>query len=216
MEFNYLIYLKFLIAIFTVVNPIGVLPIYSSKIEGLSKEDKKVVRRTASLAIFIILIVSMFLGQYILQFFSISLNSFRIAGGILITITAFTMISGKINEEKQNPEEKKDLNNIKNFTIVPLAIPIMVGPGAISTAIVWGVKYDEWADYLGLMLAILAFSMICYGLFKSSDKFVSILGKTGSNVVTRLMGLVLMALGVEILTTGLVDLYTRHFSPLMS
>ena len=150
------LYLKFFIALFAVINPIGVMPVISNLTEGFDKKEQKMVVKTTTVAIFIILIVSLFLGQIILNIFSISLNSFRIAGGILITLIAFTMINGKLTEEKQNKEEKQDINNIKNFAVVPLAIPILAGPGAISTTIMWGAKYNNWIDLLGLSVAIIA------------------------------------------------------------
>lgn len=209
------IYLKFFIALFAVINPIGVLPLFSNMVEGLNKQEELKIRKTTTLSIIIILLTGLLVGQMILNFFSISLNSFRIVGGILICNIAFTMISGKLTEEKQNNEEKKDLSNITNFAIVPLAIPILAGPGAISTTIVWGAKYSNLIDIIGLGCAILCFGALCYILFTSSTKFVKILGKTGSNVVTRLMGLILMALGVEILTTGIVEFYLINLKPIL-
>lgn len=201
------LYFKFFIALFAVINPIGVMPVISNLTEGFEKKEQKMVVKTTTVAIFIILIVSLFLGQIILNIFSISLNSFRIAGGILITLIAFTMINGKLTEEKQNKEEKQDINNIKNFAVVPLAIPILAGPGAISTTIMWGAKYNNWIDLLGLSVAIIAFSLLCYVLFRSSPKLFSYIGKTGANVVTRIMGLILMAIGIEVLTTATVQFY---------
>lgn len=209
------LYLKFFIALFAVINPIGVMPVISNLTEGFDKKEQKMVVKTTTVAIFTILIVSLFLGQIILNIFSISLNSFRIAGGILITLIAFTMINGKLTEEKQNKEEKQDINNIKNFAVVPLAIPILAGPGAISTTIMWGAKYNNWIDLLGLSAAIVAFSLLCYVLFRSSSKFFSYIGKTGANVVTRIMGLILMAIGIEVLTTATVQFYILNLQPIV-
>jgi membrane protein, marC family len=209
------LYLKFFIALFAVINPIGVMPVISNLTEGFDKKEQKMVVKTTTVAIFTILIVSLFLGQIILNIFSISLNSFRIAGGILITLIAFTMINGKLTEEKQNKEEKQDINNIKNFAVVPLAIPILAGPGAISTTIMWGAKYNNWIDLLGLSVAIVAFSLLCYVLFRSSSKLFSYIGKTGANVVTRIMGLILMAIGIEVLTTATVQFYIINLQPIV-
>ena len=197
------IYFKFFISLFALVNPIGSIPIFSTLTQNLTPQERNDISRKACIAIACVLLVSLFLGQIILGFFSISLNSFRIAGGFLVVMISLSMVQGKITEESQNKEEKNDLAKIKNFAIVPLAIPIMAGPGSISSVIVFGSKYQGW-DLLGLSIAIICLSLCCYGVFKSSATVLKILGKTGSNVVTRIMGLLLMALGVEIITTGVL------------
>lgn len=162
----------------------------------------------AASSIGIILLVSLFFGKLILDTFSISLDSFRVAGGFLIASIAMTMISGKLGEHKQNKEEKNaDVSEYENIAVVPLAMPIMAGPGAIGSTIVWGTRYNNVVDYVGFSLAILLFALVCYLLFRFSAPLVKKLGKTGSNVVTRIMGLILMALGIEIIVTGLGNLF---------
>ncbi|QIM67861.1 hypothetical protein A4G16_06100 [Mannheimia granulomatis] len=161
-----------------------------------------------AVSIGIILLVSLYFGNLILNAFSISLSSFRVAGGILIVSIAMTMISGKLGEHKQNKEEKnEDITEYENIGVVPLAMPIMAGPGAIGSTIVWGTRYYNWEDYVGFSLAIIIFALICYILFRYSAPLVKKLGRTGSNVVTRIMGLILMALGIEIIVAGITTLF---------
>lgn len=98
---------------------------------------------TANLSVAIILLTSLFLGDGILQIFGISIDSFRIAGGILVVTIAMSMISGKLGEDKQNKQEKSETAVRESIGVVPLALPLMAGPGAISSTIVWGTRYHS-------------------------------------------------------------------------
>lgn len=205
---NFSIYLQFFIGLFAIVNPLGTLPIFFSMTANQYEADRNRTSLITSFSIGIILLVSLYLGKTILDIFSISLNSFRIAGGLLIVSIAFSMINGKLGEHKQNKEEKSEkLSEYENIAVVPLAMPIMAGPGAIGSTIVWGTRYSNWIDWLGFTVAIIVFSAICYILLRYAAPLVKILGKTGTNVVTRIMGLILMALGIEIMVAGLGQLF---------
>ncbi|OOS00319.1 hypothetical protein B0187_02190 [Haemophilus paracuniculus] len=205
---NFAIYLQFFIGLFAIVNPFGGLPIFFSMTAHQYETERNHTSLITSLSIGVILLVSLYFGKFILDAFSISLNSFRVAGGFLIVSIAMTMISGKLGEHKQNKEEKnEDVKDYENIGVVPLAMPIMAGPGAIGSTIVWGTRYNNWVDYIGFSVAIIVFAMICYILFRFSAPLVKKLGKTGSNVVTRIMGLILMALGIEIIVAGLSNLF---------
>lgn len=205
---NFAIYFQFFLGLFAIVNPFGTLPIFFSMTAHQYEADRNRTNLITSLSIAIILLVSLYFGKIILDAFSISLNSFRVAGGILIVSIAMTMISGKLGEHKQNKEEQKaELTEYENIAVVPLAMPIMAGPGAIGSTIVWGTHYNNWIDFIGFSIAIVLFALVCYVLFRFSAPLVKKLGKTGSNVVTRIMGLILMSLGIEIMVAGLSQLF---------
>lgn len=205
---NFAIYLQFFIGLFAIVNPFGSLPIFFSMTNHQYEAERNHTSLVTAVSIGVILLVSLFFGKLILDAFSISLDSFRVAGGFLIVSIAMTMISGKLGEHKQNKEEKNaDVSEYENIAVVPLAMPIMAGPGAIGSTIVWGTRYNHWIDYVGFSLAIVVFAVVCYVLFRFSAPLVKKLGKTGSNVVTRIMGLILMALGIEIIVAGLSNLF---------
>ncbi|MBV6524550.1 YchE family NAAT transporter [Ursidibacter maritimus] len=205
---NFAIYLQFFIGLFAIVNPFGTLPIFFSMTAHQYEADRNRTNLTTSISVGVILLVSLYFGKLILDVFSISLNSFRVAGGFLIVSIAMTMISGKLGEHKQNKEERnEDVSEYENLGVVPLAMPIMAGPGAIGSTIVWGTRYHSWVDYVGFSVAIILFAATCYVLFRFSAPLVKRLGKTGSNVVTRIMGLILMALGIEIIVAGLSNLF---------
>ncbi|AWH87112.1 YchE family NAAT transporter [Limnobaculum parvum] len=196
-------YIKFLVGMFALVNPVGILPVFISMTNYQSPTARDKTNLTANLSVAIILWCSLFLGDAILHLFGISIDSFRIAGGILIVTIAMSMISGKLGEDKQNKQEKTETAIRDNVGVVPLALPLMAGPGAISSTIVWSTRYNTWMDYLGFFVAIAFFSFCCWLLFRAAPLLVRLLGQTGINVVTRIMGLLLMSLGIEFIITGI-------------
>ncbi len=205
---NFSIYFQFLIGLFAIVNPIGFLPIFYSMTEHQYETERNKTTFITTFSVCIILLTSLFFGKLILDTFSISLDSFRVAGGFLITSIAITMINGKLGEHKQNKEERNtDVSEYDNIGVVPLAMPMMAGPGSIGSTIVWGTQYNEWIDYLGFSVAIVIFAASCYIALRFSAPVVKKLGKTGTNVVTRIMGLILMSLGIEFIVNGIANLF---------
>ncbi|WP_262359220.1 YchE family NAAT transporter, partial [Vibrio mimicus] len=161
----------------------------------------------ANIAVAIILIIALLAGQMLLDLFSISLDSFRVAGGLLLLSIAFSMMSGKLGEDKQNKQEKSEYISREQIAVVPLAMPLMAGPGAISSTIVYGARYPNMFDTLGIILTVVAFSFCSWLLFRSAPYIVRLLGQTGINVITRIMGLILGALGIEFIANGLRSLF---------
>lgn len=201
------IYLQFFIGLIALVNPLGVVPIFYSMTADMTREQQNRTGAITCFSIVVILLVSFFFGNFILKTFSISIDSFRIAGGLVVVMIALTMINGKIGEHKINKEEKNEnLEEYNNIAVVPLAMPILAGPGSISATIVFGSRQHQLMDYVYSSLTIALFGLTCYVLFRYSDPVIKRLGKTGSNVITRIMGLLLMSLGVEIITTGLKNI----------
>lgn len=122
---------------------------------------------------------------------------------------AMSMISGKLGEDKQNKQEKSETAIRESIGVVPLALPLMAGPGAISSTIVWGTRYHSIAHLIGFSIAIALFAACCWGIFRMAPWLVRLLGQTGINVITRIMGLLLMALGIEFIVTGIKALFPR-------
>jgi MarC family membrane protein len=136
--FDFSAYFKFFIGLFALVNPVGIIPVFISMTSYQPAAVRNKTNLTANLSVAIILLTSLFLGDGILQIFGISIDSFRIAGGILVVTIAMSMISGKLGEDKQNKQEKSETAVRESIGVVPLALPLMAGPGAISSTIVWG------------------------------------------------------------------------------
>ncbi len=205
--FDLPLYFKFFIGLFALVNPVGIIPVFISMTSYQMTAARNKTNLTANLSVAIILWTSLFLGDAILQLFGISIDSFRIAGGILVVTIAMSMISGKLGEDKQNKQEKSETAIRESIGVVPLALPLMAGPGAISSTIVWGTRYHTIEHLIGFTVAIALFALSSWGLFRIAPWLVRLLGQTGINVITRIMGLLLMALGIEFIVAGARSLF---------
>ncbi|MVC95460.1 YchE family NAAT transporter [Vibrio cholerae] len=205
-SFEIAIFLQFFLGLVAAVNPVGIMPVFVS-LTGHMTEEKNKTAATANIAVAIILIIALLAGQMLLDLFSISLDSFRVAGGLLLLSIAFSMMSGKLGEDKQNKQEKSEYISREQIAVVPLAMPLMAGPGAISSTIVYGSRYPNMLDTLGIILTVVAFSFCSWLLFRSAPYIVRLLGQTGINVITRIMGLILGALGIEFIANGLRNLF---------
>ncbi len=207
MSFEIAIFLQFFLGLVAAVNPVGIMPVFVSLTGHMTPEEKNKTAATANVAVGIILTVALLGGQMLLDMFSISLDSFRVAGGLLLMSIAFSMMSGKLGEDKQNKQEKSEYISREQIGVVPLAMPLMAGPGAISSTIVYGSRYPSMMDTTGIVFTIVLFCFCSWLLFRSAPYIVRLLGQTGINVITRIMGLILGALGVEFITNGLRSLF---------
>lgn len=201
------IFLQFFLGLVAAVNPVGIMPVFVSLTGHMTSEEKSKTATTANVAVAVILIISLFAGQLLLDMFSISLDSFRVAGGLLLLSIAFSMMSGKLGEDKQNKQEKSEYVSREQIGVVPLAMPLMAGPGAISSTIVYGARYPSALDTVGISVTIMLFCFCSWLLFRSAPLIVRFLGQTGINVITRIMGLILGALGIEFIANGLRNLF---------
>lgn len=201
------IFLQFFLGLVAAVNPVGIMPVFVSLTGHMTPEEKNKTATTANVAVAVILIISLFAGQLLLDMFSISLDSFRVAGGLLLLSIAFSMMSGKLGEDKQNKQEKTEYVSREQIGVVPLAMPLMAGTGAISSTIVYGARYPSALDTVGISVTIMLFCFCSWLLFRSAPLIVRFLGQTGINVITRIMGLILGALGIEFIANGLRNLF---------
>lgn len=204
---EFAIYLQFFLGLVAAVNPIGIMPVFVSLTGHMSPEEKYKTAKTANIAVGVILVISLLCGQFLLDMFSISLDSFRIAGGFLLMSIAFSMMSGKLGEDKQNKQERTESISREQIGVVPLAMPLMAGPGAISSTIVYGSRYPTLIETVGIVATIAVFCFCSWLLFRSAPLIVRFLGQTGINVITRIMGLILAALGVEFIANGVRNLF---------
>jgi len=203
--FSFSIYIKFFTNLLALVNPIGMTPIFISMTHRFSKEKRDKTNLITNISVFFILFFSMLLGKYFLNFFGISVNSFRIAGGILIIMIAIRMISGKLNSDIIKERDKTKCVEKESIAVVPLAIPLIAGPGAISSTIMWASQNYGLGNMIFCSFVIAFFCFFCWFLFKFSPCIIWLIGETGINVVTRIMGLLLLSLGIEICVHGIVS-----------
>ncbi|MBI5042051.1 MAG: NAAT family transporter, partial [Gammaproteobacteria bacterium] len=153
-----------------------------------------------------VLVVALLMGESLLNFFGISLDSFRVAGGILILLMAISMLHGGISPAKQTSEEAQDAEEKDNIAVVPLGMPLLAGPGAISTIIIYSHR-GHGLLHLALLLSIaLSLALLTWVALRAAPAIAERLGRTGLNIVTRIMGLILAAIGVEFMAGGLKQL----------
>ncbi len=200
-------YIKFFLGLFALVNPIGILPVFISMTNYQSVAERNRTNLVANFSVAIILCISLLIGEVFLKLFGISIDSFRIAGGIVIAAIAMSMITGQIGEDKQNKQKKIETAICDSIGVVPLALPLMAGPGAISSCIVWSSRWLGWQNLVGLSLTCIFFTLSCWLLFRSATILIKYLGHTGINVITRIMGLLLMSIGIEFIITGTKSIF---------
>jgi multiple antibiotic resistance protein len=201
------VYIKFFLGLVAIINPIGLLPVFVSLTSHQTEAERNHTGKIANLAVVIILLVTIVAGQHILNMFSISLSAFRIAGGTLIAIIALSMLQGKLGEVKRNQEEDRESSAMESVAVVPLALPLMAGPGAISSVIVFAAEHNTLIDLVGMFVTVLIFGALSFGLFRMASVIYRVLGKTGINVITRLMGLLMLSIGIEVMAAGFKGLF---------
>lgn len=199
-------YLKIFVALIIIVNPVSALPLFVSMTAGNTDKEKKNIARVASLSVAVVLAVAALLGEQILSTFGITIASFKVGGAILILLMAISMMHAAPYREKQTPEEADEAAEKENIAVVPLAIPLLSGPGAISTTIVYATERSSPAHVGIIILCGLLVAVTTWLALRLATPISHWLGTTGVNIAIRLMGLLLAAVAVEILASGLVVL----------
>lgn len=198
-------YTKIFISLFAIIDPVGIIPIIIALTAGMTAQRRERVGRMASLSVLGILVASLLLGEAILEFFGISIHSFRTAGGILLLLISITMLIG--DKPARLPDESADGDATTSVAIVPLSTPLLAGPGAISTVILDAHKSAVPGHYAAMALIMVLLSFTVWLTFLVAPWVSQRLGKSGSSIVTRMMGLLLAAIAVEFIAGGLRGLF---------
>ena len=201
--------LKPLFALLAIVNPIGVVPFFIHFTQSLSREQRRHTIRISAFTVFAVIAVSALAGLKIIEFFGISIASFQVGGGILLLISSLAMLNAQPAESKPDDmrEGAEKIGAGASIAVVPLAIPLLTGPATISTIVIYAEK-TRFLWQLGvLVLYGVVIGLVTYAVFSASGRISQVLGRTGINVMTRLMGLMLAAMAVELLADGLVKLF---------
>ncbi len=161
----------------------------------------------ASIAAGVVLLIAAFGGQAVLAFFGITISSFKVGGAILIMLVAIAMMQATPSKEKQTPEEALEATEKESISVVPLAIPLLSGPGAISTTIIFAAKSASMAHAISIGVCCVLAAVVTWLALSVATPASQWLGKTGMNIAMRLMGLLLAAVSVEIFVSGLQGLF---------
>ena len=204
---DYAEYIKIFVGLLAIVNPFGAIPLFISM---TADENIRQRRQTVNLVAFgvsIILLVALFFGELLLQFFGITIDSFRVGGGILILLMAIAMLHAKTSPIRQTVEEADESMEKESVAIVPLAMPLLAGPGAISTVILAAHKSTSVVHYLLVALGIIVLSLVVWVVLRVAPWVAGRIGATGINIFTRIMGLILAAIAVEFIANGIKGLF---------
>ncbi|AEF96479.1 MarC family protein [Methanotorris igneus] len=196
-----------LTSLFAIINPVGLVPVFMAITAQYTHEERLRIIKKTTIATLIILISFALLGKYILLFFGISIQAFRIAGGILLFTISMDMLHGKISRVRHSKTEQEIASELEDIAIIPLAMPLLAGPGAITSVIVLMTKASSYDDKLAVILAILTCVLSTYAILKSAEKIEDKLSPIGIKIMTRMMGLMLAAISVQMILDGIKDVF---------
>ncbi|WP_066803226.1 MarC family protein [Moraxella oblonga] len=195
--------IKIILAFMVLINPFSALTLFLNITNGYGEKDRQKVAQIACVTVFVGIAFFTLLGESLLKILGISVGSFQVAGGILVFLIAINMMNGGGNPVKPKENEVGVGSSLTASAVVPLAIPMMIGPGGISTVIIYSSQV-KGAFQIGMILVAGFFiSIFCYVSLMMAGKVSRFLGETGLNILSRIMGMLLAAVAIEILVSGL-------------
>jgi multiple antibiotic resistance protein len=206
MGFNISFFVYAFTSLFIIMNPIGLVPLFYLWTSNNTEKEKITLLKKAVIVVIITLVVFAFFGKLIFGFFGITIDSFKVAGGILILKIAWDMLHAKVSRTRQTPTEKEEMVQLDDIAVVPLAIPLLAGPGTITTSIILMEHSTTIYDKLTILISIVLAALISAGILYMSDNIANILKTSGIKAIVRLMGLILSAIAIEIISSGIFGL----------
>ncbi len=201
--------LSTLTALFVVVDPFGCVPLFVTMTDGDSPERKRNTAMRASLIAGCILALFALTGTWVFRLLGVSEGALRIAGGGLLFLLAVDMLRAQRSRQRSTPEEEAESANRPDVSVFPLAVPVLAGPGAISTVMVLVSRADRASEFLVIIACISVTLLVTYWVLRGAAAFAHKMGQTGMNVLERIMGLILAAVAVQFVIDGVV-IVSRH------
>lgn len=198
--------IKFSITLISIINPLGAIPVFLGFTKYHKNLNIKNVTNTCAIACTVTILISLVFGQAILNFFGISIASFTIGGGFLLFTMAFSMISAQQSTTKINNEEIRSFDFEREIGIIPLAIPLLSGPGAISTSIIHSKHFTTPTHWIAGAVMVLLMGLIIKIILSYAEFIGEKLGQIGLNVMTRIMGLILLSMSIEMIANGIKEI----------
>lgn len=186
-------------ALFSVINPLGTLPMFIGLTKDKTKKQISTIALFSTLNTMCILLTAFFLGKYILILFGISIESLKIAGGLIIASSGFALLTGKFSEHKGMKKKKvqDDAYTRSDISLTPIAIPMLAGPGSISLLITYNQKYETYIDKIAVIGSVVSVCIITFLLLRSSKYIINCLGASGINALSRIIGFIVISIGIE-------------------
>ena len=200
-------------ALFSVINPLGTVPIFVGLTQEYSASERSRTSLLTAVNIFVILLISFFTGRFILHFFGISIESLRIAGGLIIVTSGFALLTGSFSKHKGMEKErvKNDAFQRDSVSLTPLAIPMLAGPGSISLLIGMYEDYSIISEKIITIIAILGVCLATFLVLRSSHYIVKMLGASGINAISRIIGFIVIAIGIEYIISSIIIVLSNVF-----
>jgi len=200
-------YIKIFIGLLAIMNPFGAIPLFISMTAEYNNRQRLQTTHQVAMGVASILLLTLFFGELLLHFFGITIDSFRVGSGILILLMAIAMLNAKISPIRQTDQEADESVEKESVAIVPLAMPLLAGPGAISSVILAAHKSSSSSHYVLVALGIIMLSLTVWCVLRLSPLIEKRISSTGINIFTRIMGLILSAIAIEFIARGIKGMF---------
>lgn len=201
------VFIFLLAALFSVLNPIGTVPIFVGLTQDYTENERSRVAFLTAFNVFIILIISFFIGQYVLKFFGITIPALRIAGGIIIASSGFSLLNGKFSRNKGiNKKVEEEIHSRNDIALTPLAMPMLAGPGSISLLIAYYQEHDSTVEIIFSSFAIFAVAFLIFIILRSAHYLAKILGSSGIVAISRIIGFLTIAIGIQYIISSILSI----------
>jgi len=192
-------------ALLPIVNPLSSTPVFVAITRGMTRAERYSQSRRACIYMAGVLIGSLLIGVLVLEFFGVSLPALRLAGGLVVARLGFGMLNPDPASQLPAAQQEAAISQ-EDIAFTPLAVPLLSGPGSIALTISIATKVEQLVDYFAVAIGIVIVAFISWAVLRSSGRIVDYMGATGVTVMTRLMGLLLVALGVQFVADGFLEL----------
>ena len=198
--------------IFTLINPIGLTAVYLSIVDHYESEEKSKIALKGTITAFVILIIFSLVGDVIFSFYGITVSAFKIAGGILFFRTGIQMLEARVSRSRSTPKEEEEAGTKEDIAYTPIGIPLIAGPGAITSVMILSSETPGWELRLVLFAVIALVLVLTYIIFQGADYLTQRFGTTGLRIVQRIMGLILMVIAVQFVIDGVGSVIKSWFN----
>jgi multiple antibiotic resistance protein len=199
-------YLRFFVTLTAVVDPFLAVPFFLTFTASRSESERRRLAQVVAITVFVVLAVAVLVGEALLLFIGASLPAFRVGGGLVLLLMALAMLNAQAGGVRQSQAEAREMQEGELQGVVPLAMPLLAGPGAISTAII-AAEGGSLAHQAMIVLCIAAVCVLSWITLRAAHRIAARMGTTGLNVATRILGLLLAAMAVQTMAVGLKALF---------
>ncbi len=206
-ELQYLLFC--LSTLFTVVNPLGITPIFAAMTEKFSNDDQKRIAQKGILTGSIVLIVFTLLGSFIFRFYGITVEAFQIMGGVIFFRSGLRMLDAQVGRSRTTQSERDEFKDSDELAISPIGVPLITGPGAITGVVILSGKGTSEYSILVLLLSVIITMSLFYLILRAGNYLAKRIGIAGMRVIERMMGLILMVIAVQFIINGVETIISR-------